>query len=749
MLPSTTSKDKKPKIFVKIHRFSLQSGIFVVYCIGGNSICNQKAKVLIVKTAKHVENVMVDGFEEKFEFRVDASAKAFDILVGKVYSDPIKAIIRELSTNAADSHVDAGNPEKKFDIHLPNFAKPEFVIRDYGTGLDPTEMRDVYTVLFKSNKDHSNEFTGCLGLGSKSPFSYVKNFTIESWKNGRYYIYTAFKAKNGVPSLAVLDGNGVDTKEPNGIRITIPVKTEDFSNFKNKAESVFEYFDNPPNVTGQQINIKTHEYILNGYRWNLRESSFYGSGTKAIMGNIAYPIRCDDSSLTAAQKSLLECNLDISFDIGELDIDAGREALHFDDRTVRHVKVALQRVIDELQVKISDMLKNCISLWEARCQVKKIEKVIPNDVARAIDSSVISWNGELLDYGSYHRSINFHKIIGDNSKVFSFEKKWNGNIKRHKISAIAPSSEIKFYINDLKTGAYVRSMVLAEDNPNDFIILCSFTNKAIQDEFREKLGFLDSDWNFASSLPKSVRASKTVGSNKSKAKTAKVCKYTPSNLVSSCWENANIALGDSGYCVELNRYKVISNGKVRHPDIIRKLIKFLKSIDDPVANENVFGIKTSVLQKAKKIGNWVDIIEYAETKFLQEKNKFDATVHIANEKERNLACRGSDYLNVYDIKSISKHVDKDSDFLNYKESIDKLEVSDDDSTKSRLFNDVNMLLYGEVLPTSQPSYHITEIEEGVYEKYRLLGKLNIYDTFTDEDCVHIANYVNCVDSQEN
>ena len=44
-------------------------------------------------------------FEES-KFSIEASAKAFFILSDGLYSNKIKAVVRELSTNAYDSHVE-------------------------------------------------------------------------------------------------------------------------------------------------------------------------------------------------------------------------------------------------------------------------------------------------------------------------------------------------------------------------------------------------------------------------------------------------------------------------------------------------------------------------------------------------------------------------------------------------------------------------------------------------------------------
>ena len=116
-------------------------------------------------------------------YSIDATAKAFAILSDGLYSNKILAVVRELSTNAYDSHVAAGCPEKPFDVTLPTSLDHEFSIRDYGTGLSKENCMSLYTTCFRSDKTDSNDAVGCLGLGSKSPFAYTDQFMVESFHN--------------------------------------------------------------------------------------------------------------------------------------------------------------------------------------------------------------------------------------------------------------------------------------------------------------------------------------------------------------------------------------------------------------------------------------------------------------------------------------------------------------------------------------------------------------------------------------
>jgi len=148
-----------------------------------------------------VNEAVLSNVGEIGEFRIRNSAKAFNILSSGLYANKVRAIIRELSCNAVDSHTAAGKQDTPFDVHLPNQLEPWFSIRDYGTGLSHEQVTNIYTTYFESTKTDSNDYIGALGLGSKSPFSYTDNFTVTDVKDGIKGIYYAFINEAGVPSI--------------------------------------------------------------------------------------------------------------------------------------------------------------------------------------------------------------------------------------------------------------------------------------------------------------------------------------------------------------------------------------------------------------------------------------------------------------------------------------------------------------------------------------------------------------------
>ena len=209
-------------------------------------------------------------------FKIEASPVAFEILSQKLYSDNILAIIRELISNAYESHV-AANQTQPIDIQIPTTLTPTFKIRDYGTGLSLDQFRNLYTVFFKSTKRTSNEFTGCFGLGSKAPYAYSDVFMINSYYNGVKYSAICSKS-TGSPDFRILKNE--PTEEPNGLEITIGVNKEDVRKF---TSSYIRYikFMHEINTTAYNIDI-----INNHSKFEVPDKVFYSPVSLNCIENI-------------------------------------------------------------------------------------------------------------------------------------------------------------------------------------------------------------------------------------------------------------------------------------------------------------------------------------------------------------------------------------------------------------------------------------------------------------------------------
>lgn len=351
------------------------------------------------------------------EFRIRNSAKAFNILSSGLYANKIRAIIRELSCNAVDSHVAAGKADVPFEIHLPNSLDPHFSIRDFGTGLTHEQVTNIYTTYFESTKTNSNAFIGALGLGSKSPFSYTDNFTVTAIKDGKRGIYSAFINGEGVPSIALMMTE--ETDEPAGVEIKFSVNDRyDFYKFRDEAQKVFRHFQLKPTIKGcAEFRFELPDYetrdIISGVHAlsNARRSV-------AVMGNIAYPIEVPNEEAALGNlRHMLGCGLEMHFAIGELDFQASREGLSYIPSTIDAIKRKLEAVRDQLAAHIKTEAEKIDNLWlRAEFLAKKHNSPL---WAEAADKYAIDSKLPTYDATSYGRLTKFVMKVEDLAKNFN------------------------------------------------------------------------------------------------------------------------------------------------------------------------------------------------------------------------------------------------------------------------------------------------------------------------------------------
>lgn len=343
-----------------------------------------------MKLHKEYGNVERVGVSDENSFQIKTTAKAFDILSSGLYSDPILAVIRELSTNAYDAHIAAGKTEVPFDVHLPNELEPWFSVKDYGIGLSHEDVMHLYSTYFESTKTESNDFVGALGLGSKSPFSYSRSFIVISRFDNTRRTYSVFIDESGVPTIALM--GEVATTECNGLEIKINVKSEDFRTFRGKAVPALLWFKPQPNILGNvDFNIPSVEPTLSGSNWRLYKGEQYQALERAgaipskscfigVQGCVGYNINRDlvdfNKEKYGNRFSMFERSyrnggclnshslLVLDFDIGDLDVAANREEIRYESRTNNNILSALDTFLSEFCNEIEKQI-SALSVWDA------------------------------------------------------------------------------------------------------------------------------------------------------------------------------------------------------------------------------------------------------------------------------------------------------------------------------------------------------------------------------------------------
>jgi hypothetical protein len=716
-----------------------------------------------------VNEAIVSNVGQIGEFRIRNSAKAFSILSSGLYANKIRAIIRELSCNAVDSHAAAGKKDTPFDVHLPNTLEPWFSIRDYGTGLSAEQVTNIYTTYFESTKTNSNQFIGALGLGSKSPFSYTDNFTVTAVKDGTKGIYTAFINEAGVPSIALMMQEATD--EPSGVEVKFSVNDRyDFDKFRQEARIVYTHFALRPVISGnQEFHFVDAEYesrdIVPGVH------SYKSSrGSVAIMGNIAYPIDIPnaDGSIPPELKQMLACGLEMHFGIGELDFQASREGLSYIPSTVAAIKAKLEAVNAALSLVIAKEADAIENLWDRAVFLykKKEHRLWTAAVAKyAQDTALPTYNDKQysrltrFDFKVEDLAANYNiqirlltqarhtKVVSNGKSVTEYAPNHAKNANGHYITwqewHISVDDSSHFIINDLKTGAGERARYHYKE------IGCDVYNRAIwvlekADKTKEMktAAFFAAIQEpplarrFAASTLKQ-RERESLGTNVTILKLEKRSKggyqYRRSDE-DMVWRDAGKAgafdAAQTYYYVPLSGFQMLSakgytGGKELYEDVASMPGLF---------NGTIYGVRKADIEEVKKMKNWVNFEDHIAAKL----NGKDVSKLLMSLVKANL-----DSKDIFELpKSVLDQIDANSPYAKM-----LLEFKGVDKFTGNQYNMTSLFRKfapnANLSPAALTEKYQTQLNE-VIRRYPLLNKLSTYRVEASD----IAEYVNLIDSKK-
>jgi len=591
-------------------------------------------------------NVVSNTLPNTTQYSIKASAKAFKILSDGLYSDKIAAPIRELSTNAYDAHVAKGNTNTPFDVHLPSVAEPWFAIRDYGIGMSKQELETTYTTYFDSNKTHSNDFVGCMGLGSKTPFTLSDAFTVTSIKDGKKTTVINYLDAD-VPNFSIISEE--NTKEASGTEIKFtPTEARTYDKLRESAQRILGYFDVTPNLTigATKEKVKVPTKMLQGKDWYYVDSQLTHSNSIILMGNVAYPFNfCDVSddfekkygwSNTYEYRRLVS-NLVFRVPIGNLDITASREEIGWTSEGREYMVNFVERVYNEIKDIMNEQLNKCKNFWDARVLFNSMigyNEEYYSDIDRNRNGSIghfkwtekLNWNGVEVSerYGDASKNPNLEKM---NYRLF-----WLGSPKRNRyhgadkvnrrsdVHGIIPFDvDVEFFQNDLSTGSVSRVNHYVRENKNKVVLVFDeFTDK--ERNYLKLIGY-PNKVSVTSKLEKPP-------TNRSSSTTTKDSVITYEKINDYGWNNAGnwgdekeIALNTKNtiYYVPIRNWKVYFHNDEYHNTT--KLDTMLSKVTEK-DDIKIYGIKYAHTKKLTKYENFKNVFEvisdYIESSF---KNK--------------------------------------------------------------------------------------------------------------------------------
>lgn len=328
--------------------------------------------------------VKTSGLGEGNSFTIQNSRHMFNMLSSKLYSDKVLAVMRELTCNAADAHTMAGNVDTPYDVHLPTSLEPEFHVKDYGVGLSHEDVLHLYTTYGASNKRHSNDCIGGMGVGSKAPFAYTDQFTVESRFNGKIKTYSCYVDDFGNPQIVNL--NNSTTEEPNGLTVRVPIKNSDIREFHDKASTLFKHYKSKFKLN-KEVDLSLNK-SLEGDGW-FYEDHIYKTDNYLIMGDVRYKLdkyKFDDD-IKCYMKSLY-----IDLPIGTCNITASREELEYTKETIKVIENKIKEIATQMSKQFHDQANDCTTGWDVYCSLHEYNNISPVQIPS------VKWKGLTINH---------------------------------------------------------------------------------------------------------------------------------------------------------------------------------------------------------------------------------------------------------------------------------------------------------------------------------------------------------------
>ena len=569
--------------------------------------------------------------EQTFGIKVENMEIIFSILRSQIYSDEPRAVIREISTNACDSHIVANKRDMSIQVFLPTQLEPFLKIRDFGLGLTDDEVLNVYTSYGLSTKREDKEQNGLLGIGCKSPFCYTESFLINSYKDGTLTVFNAYLEPSNEGKMGVMAKN--PTTEINGIEVVIPIKAADVDKFRERALEVYAYFDVMPNI----LNITEEEKVKSNALRN-PVTVFQGEGWKftgkgqsvAVMSNVAYPIDADvftDLEVRPETKELLTGGIIIYLKNGDIEFSASREKLKYSPRTKKFIAAKLSDISVDLMKQCGTTFEGCKSLWDAKLLYKNVFDFHGKMYAlRNLFVQGLQFNGFKINNDSF--STVASSGVDTDIVCWVYTKEYNGKIRRVKTFTMHANEKHvivendKSYVNGIQNRLV--GLLMGPDQWQK-VYLISFASDSIKDKWIAETG-MDHPMIALSSLPKEPM-SKYFTNNRGSGNIYHNSKHFSKEFTydgedkrrdhstrSEFWTVADVDLtNDEGVYVALDRFHMVDrNGNEKHPYHLREILVELKAagLDVP---DTIYGFKPSSVEKVESNPKWVSLWTWIST----------------------------------------------------------------------------------------------------------------------------------------
>lgn len=344
-------------------------------------------------------------------------------MLTNLYTNPALAVLREYSSNAWDSHVAAGQ-KRPIEISLPGRLNPVFVVKDYGVGMSPADIRDIYLTFGKSTKRQSMDQIGAFGLGSKSALTLVKQFSVTAVKNGVKTVAIIAIGENETREGNIV--SIVETNEPNGVTVSVPVP--DVTEFLSHVEGVFLGWP----VGSVLVDGQAPKSVYDGGSWmhssdnlvHVRRADLYNQGNadgffKINSGGIIYQVSVSSLGLNAYGSrtlanafsySLGSLQMVVDVPIGSVDLTPSRDSLLYSERTKKFLTALFEssiRMTTDLALNdIAEATSHNDAIERVECWTRVLGR--GKGVPSGFEPKKATWKGSVIPV---ELAVNHHQHI--------------------------------------------------------------------------------------------------------------------------------------------------------------------------------------------------------------------------------------------------------------------------------------------------------------------------------------------------
>lgn len=306
---------------------------------------------MIINNSNNTGIETVSGEISTYSTTIDPKDLDFitTILTTNLYSNPEESFIREIVSNAWDSHVEAGNTDTPVIIKIQNNS---ICIRDYGTGISPERFKSTFLNIGSSTKRSSNKYIGAYGIGRLSGLACSNTVYFTSYYNGTMYSYVMSKISNKIEVTKLYEE---PTTENNGLSVAL-TNVNNIYKFKNSLSSIVFF----PNIYIEDADFGNKYNSIKSKRFNnfaLLNSTI--GKYNILLGNVLYPLdetalQIDDTKIKDLIYFIKHNCIFLTFDIGELDITPNRENIIYTNNCIDKIK---HKIIDAYE-EIIELFKN-------------------------------------------------------------------------------------------------------------------------------------------------------------------------------------------------------------------------------------------------------------------------------------------------------------------------------------------------------------------------------------------------------